>query len=174
MPAQRLSEVAPEHMVRIAVTTRTNVGDEVRRILNGIGDVLLDGEHDFGPGLRQIRVTLHGREERTEARIRLQHAKGALPIEYSADFPDEGVDARDARPEVFERVASNVVAALEASRSRVADEVPEFDIDAFLERCRSIRDRMPTTVTDIDALLERSELRARTLRVAMNRLRQSR
>lgn len=44
-------------MVQISLSLKGSTS--LPRSLSGIGDALLDGEHDFGPGLRQIRIALN-------------------------------------------------------------------------------------------------------------------
>lgn len=165
VPAQRLSEITPTHMVQITVTDRGEAGTAVGHPITGIGDALLDGEHDFGPGLRHIRVSLlHGDHRPATSRVKIQQGKGVLAIDYPSELATS--------PAAFERGAAEVIAALETARARVLEEVPEFSFDALLERCRGIHDRMPATPDDVDALIERSRLQATTLRVAMSRLRE--
>ena len=173
VPPQRVAELAPEHMVQIQATCRGDRGDGGVHPLSGLGDVLLEGEHDYGPGLRQIRITLcQGARRPDGIRIRLQRAKGVLAIELPSDLPEERFHQVDASPALFEQGAREVVAALEAARARVAEELPEFAVDALLDRVREASRRLPTTPDNIDGLIDSAGLRARTLRVAMNRLRE--
>ena len=173
VPPHRLDEIAPEHMLQIQVACRGDSGDGGVHPLSGLGDVLLEGEHDYGPGLRQIRIILcQGIRRPDGTRIKLQQAKGVLSIEHPSNLPQERFHQSDASPALFEQGAREVVEALEAARPRVAEEIPEFAVDALLNRVSEASHRLPATPEDINALIDSASLRARTLRVAMNRVRE--
>lgn len=171
VPQQRLHEMAPEHMVQISVNSRDDTQGGAVHPIAGVGDALLHGEHDFGPGLRQIRITLLRGSKRPEnPKLRLHAAKGVLSIDFPSDPPAEA----ESSPERFSRAATATITALEGARKRVADEVPEFAFEALLGRCRSIRDRMPATAEEVESLIDDAGTRAKTLRIAMHRLQEQR
>jgi len=172
MPPQRLAELAVEHMVQIQVMFRGDKREGAVYPLSGLGDLLLDGAHDYGPGLRQIRIALcQGNRRPGATRIRLQQAKGVLLIEHPSDLPEERFQQGDASPALVQSGACEVIAALDAARARVAQERPEFAFDVLLNRCREVSGHLPSTPDEVDARIDSARTRARMLRVATNRLR---
>ncbi|NHB85786.1 hypothetical protein G7085_17705 [Tessaracoccus sp. HDW20] len=157
-------------MVLIQVACSGDQGYGAVYPLCDLGDVLLEGEHDYGPGLRLIRITLcQGTRRPDKARIRLQRAKGELAIEVASELSEDQFHQEAASPAQFEQGAREVVAALEAARARVAKEFPEFAVDTLLERLRGASRRLPATPEDVAGLTEAAVLQVRALRVAMSR-----
>ena len=170
VPLQPSTDLAPEHMVLIHVTCRGDWGYGDVYPVCDLGDVLLEGEHDYGPGLTLIRITLwQGTARPEKARIRLQRAKGVLAIEVPSDLSDDQFHQEDAAPAQLEQGAREVVAALEAARARVAKEFPEFAVDTLLDRVRDTSRRLPATPEDAAELIDAALLQVRTLRAAMAR-----
>lgn len=174
VPRNRLLEVAPEHMARISVSWQDQDGPKALPTLHGIGDALLDGEHDFGPGLRQIRIILRGGETKpSSTKIKIQVAKGTMTLEHPCETDGEWIGHSSVSRESFRQVASAVVSALENSRERVVDQIPDFAIDTLIQRCHSVSDQVLGSDDDVEALLARAEDRARAMLVAISRLRQA-
>lgn len=172
VPRNRLREIAPEHMVQLSVSWQDHDGATALPSLRGMGDALLDGEYDFGPGLRQIRIILRGGETKpSSTKIKIQQAKGVMTLEHPSAMSGAGAGQSSMGPELFRQVASEAVSALECSRPRVDDQTPEFAIDALIQRCRSASAQTFTSDDDVEALIARAEDGARAMRVAISRLR---
>lgn len=172
VPQNRLQDIAPEHMVQISLTVKGSASPP--RSLSGIGDALLEGEHDFGPGLRQIRITLNtGEPKPSSTKVNIQQAKGVMTCEHPSDVAAVLLEEQPVSRADFTQIATEMIAALEESQGRVTEQISGFDIDALIRRCRSVSEQISAGSDDVEELIAQAEDRARAMRVAMNRLQQT-
>lgn len=148
-----------------------------------VGDIMLDGAPDFGEALTNIEINLfpyeapegdfaesirkHNAFRETLPEIRFRRSAGSALIKAASDLDANLLSARHESSAVplFKQACEDVLVALEVLRKRLKS-ADDFDIDGFLTFCRGVRDRMPSSQAELDALGAAAAERRRRARQA--------
>lgn len=157
------------------------------KILSHIGDFFLIGAPDFGPGIRELVVTLHlphsGRAKRSlegmlEDYLRSRSSlpkivfrRGKALVEI--DIASEVLDTRSWKKSsseslaLFEKGVEEVSTALALLKKSVRKS-DRFSLDTFLRHCESALQRMPASEQALEDLIDDIQIENRERNDAMS------